>query len=401
MPTTSTSPQPKPIWPFTPAACPSSHLTVQFQQALAEAHAARIAAAGGHKMVTEHNIVTARGDAERADMAAQAALRARRQALRRELDRADRDGRRLRRRPDRDLRHPGNTAGIGTIRSGPHPHRRKHRLRPHTLHIPDTALAAYDPAIAQGLKTLAAQPHSWYIRADVTDPDTAAALYASRHRQRRPTKSAGSALPTSRPLPRASLILPTRSPLLPRRINDQRISSGRSHPARSSSSTTPPTPTQRTSPASPTTPPAPTPAPLSSTPPATTAPARRHCGCSTAFLGHHPDRQQSGRGGPPPRRPTPAVTWPTASAAPGSAARWRQLLTEYDTAARAAHRRHVTLSWRTPTAGSTNPTTPCLPANSVSTTDPGSRFLGHERQVCNICGTSAPAWLFPPRCFAH
>ena len=70
---------------------PEQPPSLQFKQALAEAQAARTAAAGGHKIVTEHDIVTARGDAERADLAARAALRERRQALRRELDRADRD----------------------------------------------------------------------------------------------------------------------------------------------------------------------------------------------------------------------------------------------------------------------------------------------------------------------
>ncbi|HEX7824710.1 MAG TPA: MobF family relaxase, partial [Mycobacterium sp.] len=44
----------------------------QFQQALAEAQAARAAAAGGRKIVTEHDILTARGDAERADLTARA-----------------------------------------------------------------------------------------------------------------------------------------------------------------------------------------------------------------------------------------------------------------------------------------------------------------------------------------
>jgi hypothetical protein len=56
--------------------------------------------------------------------------------------------------------------------------------------------------------------------------------------------------------------------------------------------------------------------------------------------------------------PTPAVTLadrlgPTRLGEP-----WRQLLTEYDTAARAAraaHRRHLTLRWRTPTAGIDEP----------------------------------------------
>ncbi|MBJ7387025.1 MAG: exonuclease V subunit alpha, partial [Mycolicibacterium sp.] len=66
---------------------PDEPPALQFQQALADAQAARAAAAGGaDKIVTERDIVAARGDAERADLAALNALRARRPVLRRELE---------------------------------------------------------------------------------------------------------------------------------------------------------------------------------------------------------------------------------------------------------------------------------------------------------------------------
>lgn len=56
--------------------------------------------------------------------------------------------------------------------------------------------------------------------------------------------------------------------------------------------------------------------------------------------------------------PTPAVTLADQLGRTHLSEPWRQLLTEYDTAARAAraaHCRHLTLSWRTPTAGIDEP----------------------------------------------
>jgi hypothetical protein len=88
----------------------------------------------------------------------------------------------------------------------------------------------------------------------------------------------------------------------------------------------------------------------------TTAQHTRTAAAQRPSLGQHPERQQSGRGGPPPRRadtgghPLADRLGRTRLSEP-----WRQLLTEYDTAARAAHRRHLTLRWRTPTAGIDEP----------------------------------------------
>ena len=116
---------------------PEQPPSLQFQQAFVEAQAARTAAAGGHKIVTEHDIVTTRGDAERADQAARAALHARRQALRRELDRTDRDvAAAFAAAQTTTSRHRGSTAGFGTIRGGASARRRPHRLRPHTAGHP-------------------------------------------------------------------------------------------------------------------------------------------------------------------------------------------------------------------------------------------------------------------------
>ena len=162
-----------------PAQPPSS----QFQQALAEAQAARTAAAGGAKIVTERDILTARGDAERADLAARAALRQRRQALRRELERVDRDV--------AGAFAAAQTATSDTLEQLLETARSEVALLDvagdvdpvHTpLLLPDTTLAGHDPHTAGRLKALAAQPYRLSIaRADVTDRDTAAALYTLRN----------------------------------------------------------------------------------------------------------------------------------------------------------------------------------------------------------------------------
>ena len=161
---------------------PEQPPSLQFQQAFAEAQAARTAAAGGHKIVTEHDIVSARGDAERADLAARAALRERRQALRRELDRADRDV-----AAAFAAAQTATSDTLETLLDSARSEVELLRAAGHIdfdrtpLDIPDTALADHDPAIAHRLKSLAAQPHPLgYTRADVTDPDTAAALCTLR-----------------------------------------------------------------------------------------------------------------------------------------------------------------------------------------------------------------------------
>ncbi|WP_163690302.1 MobF family relaxase [Mycolicibacterium gadium] len=158
---------------------PPSH---QFHQAFAEAQAARTAAAGGHKIVTEHDIAAARGDAERADLAARALLRDRRQALRRELDRAERDV-------------AGAFAAAQTATSDTLEQLLKTAhsevallqvagdadLTRTPLLIPAAALAAHEPHTADRLKSLAAQPYRLsVVRADATDRETVAALYTLR-----------------------------------------------------------------------------------------------------------------------------------------------------------------------------------------------------------------------------
>ncbi|QIV79486.1 hypothetical protein [Mycolicibacterium frederiksbergense] len=97
-PTISTSPRPKRSGLSHPR-LPEQPPSLQFQQAFAEAQAARTAAAGGHKIVTEHDIVTARGDAERADQAARAALHDRPKHCAASSIARPRPGRSLRRRP--------------------------------------------------------------------------------------------------------------------------------------------------------------------------------------------------------------------------------------------------------------------------------------------------------------
>ena len=341
---------------------PEQPPSLQFQHALAQAHAARTAAAGGHKIVTEHNIVTARGDAERADLAARAALRARRQVLRRGLDRADRDV-----AAAFAAAQTATSNTLETLLESARSEVELLRTAGHIdfdrtpLHIPDTALAAYDPAIAQGLKTLAAQPHPLgYTRADVTDPDTAAALYTLRV--------------TANANDRKVLWLSTTDePATPARIADladtfttiaeahQRISDQQW--------TLPPgTIVVIDDPAD--------------TDPAHLAGIAHHTASADARAIIIDPTSHHGTSTPALRllnglpwastltannqaaedlrldEPTPAVTLADRLGRTRLSEPWRQLLTEYDTAARAAraaHRRHVTLSWRTPTAGIDEP----------------------------------------------
>ncbi|MCV7059274.1 MobF family relaxase [Mycolicibacterium gilvum] len=167
---------------FYTALLPEEPPSLQFQQALAQAQAARTAAAGGDKIVTEHDIVAARGDAERADLAARAQMRDRRQTLRRKLDRAERDV-------------AGAFAAAQTATSDTLEQLLKSArsevallqvagdadLTRTPLPIPPAALAAHEPHTADRLKSLAAQPYRLaVVRADTTDRETAAALYTLR-----------------------------------------------------------------------------------------------------------------------------------------------------------------------------------------------------------------------------
>jgi hypothetical protein len=161
---------------------PEQPPSLQFQQAFAEARAARTAAAGGHKIVTEHDIAAARGEAERADLAARAALRERRQALRRELDRADRDV--------AAAFAAAQTATSDTLESLLDSARFEVELVRAAGHIdfdrtplaiPAAALAGHEPHTADRLKALAAMPYRLcLVRADSGERETAAALYTLR-----------------------------------------------------------------------------------------------------------------------------------------------------------------------------------------------------------------------------
>ncbi|BDX31552.1 hypothetical protein TUM20985_20990 [Mycobacterium antarcticum] len=153
----------------------------EFKQALADAQAARVAAAGG-RIITERDITAARGDAERADLATRDELRARRHTLRRQLERAERDIATAfataqtaatatlddlldSARDEVDLLHSaGHVDFNGT-----------------SLTIAESSLTKHDSSLAARLKALAAQPYRLsYARADSADPDTIAALQTLR-----------------------------------------------------------------------------------------------------------------------------------------------------------------------------------------------------------------------------
>ena len=305
---------------------PEQPPSLQFQQALAEAQAARTAAAGGHKIVTEHDIVTARGDAERADLAARAALRDRRQALRRELDRADRDV--------AAAFAAAQTATSDTLETLLDSARSEVELLRAAGHIdfdrtplaiPDAALAAHEPPTADRLKSLAAQPYPLSLcprrQSPIPTPLQRYTPFAPPPTP--PTeKCCGSQSPTTAPHPPAPLSWPTPSPPSPCAPTASATSSGHCRPEPSSSSTTPPPPTPPARRASPATPSPPTPESSSSTPPTATAPAHPHCGSSlTPCPGPPPsDRRPRARRPPARRQPRPSP-WPTASAAPASASR--------------------------------------------------------------------------------
>jgi conjugative relaxase-like TrwC/TraI family protein len=161
---------------------PDQPPSLQFQQALTEAQAARTASAGGHKIVTEHDIVTARGDAERADLAARAELSERRRVLRKSLDRAERDvaaafaAAQTATSDILDQLLDAARSEVALLQAASHVD-----LTRTPLLIPAAALSAHEPHTADRLKSLAAQPYRLSIvRADVTDRETAAALYTLR-----------------------------------------------------------------------------------------------------------------------------------------------------------------------------------------------------------------------------
>ena len=161
---------------------PDQPPALQFQQALADAQAARTAAAGGAKIVTEHDIQAARADAEREDLAARAQLRNRRKELRRELGRAERDV--------AAAFAAAQTATSETLEQLLDSARAEVELLQVAgdvdltrtpLDIPAAALDAHDPYTAGQLKALAAQRYRLSVtRADAADHDTAAALYTLR-----------------------------------------------------------------------------------------------------------------------------------------------------------------------------------------------------------------------------
>jgi conjugative relaxase-like TrwC/TraI family protein len=160
---------------------PDQPPSVQFQPAFAEAHAARTTAAGG-QIITERDIAVARGDAERADLAARAQLRDRRETLRRQIDRAERDiavafaAAQTTATDTLERLLDSARSELELLRSA-----RRLDVERTPLAIPESALAKHDSAIAARLKALAAQPYRFsYARADSTDPNTVAALQTLR-----------------------------------------------------------------------------------------------------------------------------------------------------------------------------------------------------------------------------
>jgi hypothetical protein len=336
--------------------------SLQFQQAFAEAQAARAAAAGGHKIVTEHDIVTARGDAERGDLAARAALRERRQALRRELERADREvaaafaAAQTATSVTLEALLDSARAEVELLRAAGHVDFDRTPLA-----IPEATLAAHEPHTADRLKSLAAQPHLLgYTRADVTDPNTTAAL-----RTLRATANAN-----NRKVLWLSATDEAATPARIAQLADTFVTIAEAHQRISDQQWTLPPGTI-----------------VVIDDPADTDPAQlagivhhtasadaraiivdptSHHGPSTPALrllnalpwastltANNQAAEDLGLD-----EPTPAVTLADRLGRTRLSEPWRQLLAEYDIAARsarAAHRRHLTLSWRTPTAGIDEP----------------------------------------------
>lgn len=160
---------------------PAQPPSLQFQQALADAQAARYAAAGG-AIVTENEIAIARGDAERADLAALAALRQRRRELHRDIERADRD--------IATAFAAAQSATTDTLEQLLDTARAEVELlhvaghldpKSVPLLIPGSALSGLEPQTGDRLKALAALPYRLaVIGADIEDSETAAALYTLR-----------------------------------------------------------------------------------------------------------------------------------------------------------------------------------------------------------------------------
>jgi conjugative relaxase-like TrwC/TraI family protein len=160
---------------------PDQPPAVQFQRSFDDAHAARIAAAGG-QIVTERDIAVARGDAERADLATRDALRERRQTLRHQLEDTERDiatafaDAKTAATDILDTLLDSARSELDLLRAAGHLDVDKAPLT-----IPESALANHDPWIVERLKALAAQPYRLsYTRADSTDPDAIAALQVLR-----------------------------------------------------------------------------------------------------------------------------------------------------------------------------------------------------------------------------
>lgn len=153
----------------------------RYQLALSEAQAARTEAAGG-KVITEQDIAAEAHKAELADKRARTVLHERRAALRRELDRADHDlaaafaAAQTAASDTLETLLDSAQAEVDLLRSGGHVD-----FDRTPLHIPDSALASHDQTTADRLTSLAAQPYRLsYVRADITDNETAAALYTLR-----------------------------------------------------------------------------------------------------------------------------------------------------------------------------------------------------------------------------
>ncbi|WP_242638536.1 hypothetical protein [Mycolicibacterium sp. S2-37] len=160
---------------------PAQPPSLQFQQALADAHAARAAAAGG-TIVTENDIAIARGDAERADLAEVAALRQRRRELHRDIERAGRDiatafaAAQSATSDTLEQLLESARVEVELLKVAGH-------LNPKSvpLLIPGSALSGLEPQTGDRLKSLAASPYRLaVIGADIEDSETAAALYTLR-----------------------------------------------------------------------------------------------------------------------------------------------------------------------------------------------------------------------------
>ena len=182
MPTNSTSSPPAKTSPSTPACSPISRPPCSSSRPSPKLRPRAPRPPAAEKIVTELDILTARGDAERADLTARAELRERRQVLRRELERAERDV--------ATAFAAAQTATSDTLEQLLESARSEVALLQVAGHIdfkrtplliPDAALSALEPQTADRLKSLAALPYRLsVVRADIEDRETAAALYTLR-----------------------------------------------------------------------------------------------------------------------------------------------------------------------------------------------------------------------------